>query len=102
MNIVIKLNESEFRDQFSKMNRNNNFSYEGFGVLYEYFQELSEDNDMPYFLDVIGVCCAFSEYEFKEALDEYGCSTLDELQQDVYTILGPFDCDGKQHIIIEE
>lgn len=102
MSIVIELSESGFRDQFSRMGRGDNFSYEGLGVLYDHLQDLSSENDLPFVLDVIGVCCDFSEYDTKDALAEYGYGTLDELQRNVFTILGPFECDGKQHIIIEE
>lgn len=102
MSIVIELTECEFRDQFSRMGRGDNFSYKGLGILYDYFDDLSNAADLPFILDVIGVCCDFSEYDIDDALEEYGCDTLEELQLDVSIILGPFECDGKQHIIIEE
>jgi len=46
-------------------NKNGNFSYRGLRALFGYIVECDEN---PYKLDVIGLCCEFSEYK---NLDEY-------------------------------
>jgi len=65
----------KFRDRFHAMGRKNDFTREAFDVLFEYYDEFNES--IP--LDVIGICCDWSEYtlaelegdfdEAKEAMD---------------------------------
>lgn len=56
MKKTISLND--FRDAFRDCNRTENFSYEGLGALFDWIEEAEED----YELDVISLCCDFSEY----------------------------------------
>lgn len=51
----------EFREAFCKAGRENNFSYDGLGVLYEFLQQLEEDTGEEYELDVIALCCEWNE-----------------------------------------
>jgi hypothetical protein len=62
---------SDFRDSFTKMNRQNNFSYEGLGVLFNYFEELEESTDTEIELDVIAICCDYTECDIQEAREMY-------------------------------
>lgn len=43
-------------------NRGNNFSYEGKKALFEYIEELESDTGEETELDVIALCCEFTEY----------------------------------------
>jgi hypothetical protein len=54
------VSKSHFIDAFRSI-RPDNFSYEGLTALYEYFDELSEDQDME--LDVIAICCSYREFD---------------------------------------
>jgi len=54
------VNEADFISAFKSI-RPENFSYEGLKSLYGYFEELSEDQNME--LDVIAICCDFTEYD---------------------------------------
>ena len=56
------VNEYEFRDMFNAI-RPDNFSYSGLGALFEYLEDLSEDIGEDMEVDVIGICCEFTEYE---------------------------------------
>lgn len=58
--IYEEVNQSHFIDAFKSI-RPDNFSYEGLKALYGYFEELSEDQNIE--LDVIAICCDFTEYE---------------------------------------
>ena len=58
----------DFRDAFHKMDRGNQFSYEGLGVLYDWLEEVDPDSE----LDVIGLCCDFSEMDVDEVIVNYG------------------------------
>ena len=55
------VNENEFRDMFRAI-RPDNFSYSGLGALFEYLEELSDDIGEDIEVDVIAICCDFTEY----------------------------------------
>jgi len=61
--IVNYVSKSEFRDEFTKMNRENQFSYKGLNALYDYIEEYYQEADKPYELDVIELCCEYTEYD---------------------------------------
>jgi hypothetical protein len=48
---------SEFRDAFRQANRQDQFSYEALNMLYEYFEDIDPDME----LDVIAICCEYTE-----------------------------------------
>ncbi len=56
MNMTINT-ASQFRDEFAVMERKDQFSYEALGLLFEYL----EDIDPDYSLDVIELCCDYTE-----------------------------------------
>lgn len=64
--IYQELNVYEFRDAFNKMGRGDQFSYDALSAIYEYLNDIGED----YGLDVIAICCDFTEYESIEAFTE--------------------------------
>ena len=68
--IVNYVSKSEFRDEFTKMNRDNQFSYKGLNALYDYIEEYYEEADKPYELDVIELCCDFTEYDSLEEFNK--------------------------------
>lgn len=61
----------DFRDAFRRI-RPNNFSYEGLGVLFEYLEDLETDSGNEIELDVIAICCDFSENNWEDIANEYG------------------------------
>lgn len=77
------VNFSEFTDRFRDMNRDNNFSYEGKRALFDYLEQCEEDTGEEIELDIIGLCCEYTEYanlkEFQsEYSDEY--ETMDSIE----------------------
>jgi hypothetical protein len=58
---------SQFRDQFHKVGRGTQFSYDGLGILYDWFEEIMPD----YELDVIAICCEFAESTPEQIADDY-------------------------------
>ena len=70
MAIKQTVTESDFRDAFQAI-RSDNFSYEGLTALYEYLWDLSEDIGEDIELDVIALCCDFTEYSEEEARREF-------------------------------
>ena len=54
------INESQFIDAFKQWETyKDNFSYYGLKALYEFLEELEPETE----LDVVAICCEFSEYE---------------------------------------
>ena len=55
------INLYQFRDAFRDYDRLDNFSYEGLEILFESLESFAEDTGTEMELDVIGLCCEFSE-----------------------------------------
>ena len=72
--MIQTINLHQFRDAFQRMDRGNQFSYEGLELLYDYLEECDESME----LDVIAICCDFSECSIDEFLDSYSDIELDE------------------------
>jgi hypothetical protein len=61
----------QFRDAFAQANRQNQFSYEGLEVLFDYLEELSDSIGEPYELDVIALCCDYAEESAADIAEGY-------------------------------
>ena len=71
--MIRTINEYDFIDAFKKMGRTDNFSNSGLVALYEYLEMLGEDLGQPIELDVIALCCEFTEYDNLEEFEaDYG------------------------------
>lgn len=67
------VNFCDFCDAFRNMDRDNNFSYDGKKALFDYLEEYEEDCGQEIELDVIAICCDFSEYaDVQEFIADYG------------------------------
>ena len=65
--------EYDFIEAFREMGRQDSFSCEGLKALYEWFEEYEEGTGEEIELDVVGICCDFSEYDTAiEAAQDYG------------------------------
>jgi hypothetical protein len=71
--IYIELNFHRFQDAFSDMNRGDNFTYEALKELYDYYDNIGEDIE----LDVISICCDWSELSEEECRREYSIDEAD-------------------------
>lgn len=67
------INEHEFRRAFEEAGRGDQFSYEGLGALFAYLEEWEEYMGVELELDVIGLCCEFTEYANWEEFRERYC-----------------------------
>ena len=68
------INKSEFTAAFHQMDRGDNFSHAGLLALYHYLVDLEEETGEEMDLDVIALCCEFSEYDLEELQQEFGDS----------------------------
>lgn len=76
------ITESQFRDAFRDI-RPDNFSYAALGELYEWLEQYEEDTDTEVELDVIAICCDFSEYTLEELQNDYGYMDDDSKEWDL-------------------
>ena len=74
------INKSQFRDAFHACGRENQFSYEGLGLLFDWLEDwYSDASSGEYDLDVIALCCDFSELSLDEVLSQYEIIEEEEL-----------------------
>ena len=66
-------NASQFRDEFRQCGRADQFSYEALGLLFDYFEEIDSDYD----LDVIAICCEYSEESVSDIARNYSIDLND-------------------------
>lgn len=72
----------DFVRSFEQM-RMDSFSRMGLYALFEYFEELEEETGEELELDVISVCCEYSEYDSaEEAAEEYGYKAVEDDEND--------------------
>lgn len=85
--IMQTVTQNDFHNAFNAI-RHDNFTYDGLNALYEYFDDYSNDMGEPFELDVIAICCDFSEYEnFKEIKATYpDIETMDDLDDNTCII----------------
>ena len=57
----------QFRNAFRSVGREDQFSYEALGLLFEYLEEVNPD----YELDVIELCCEYTESTPEEIAESY-------------------------------
>ena len=82
MNIVMNVNSSNFVDQFQKYNRMDNFSYDALLLLFNYLEDLSEQLEAPITLDVISLCCEYSESDYLSIAQDYMIDLADVEEED--------------------
>tara|TARA_R100001530_G_scaffold2717_1_gene4412 strand:- start:43959 stop:44297 length:339 start_codon:yes stop_codon:yes gene_type:complete len=98
-----EISKFQFIDRFQDMGRENQFSYEGKGALYDYLESYEEETNSVIELDIISLCCEYSEYEnIKEYLkehnsdierddyddeDDYNKAVFEEIQNDTTLIM---------------
>lgn len=88
------INKYDFIREFDHYNRSDNFSVEGREALFDYLEEIDED----LVIDVIAICCDFSEYSnLAEFQSDYGegyesiediedCTTVIRINEDSFII----------------
>lgn len=73
--MIQTINSSQFTDAFR---RTNQFSYEGLGALFDYLEEVDPDFE----LDVIALCCDYSEDTVAGIAETYGLELPDDETED--------------------
>jgi hypothetical protein len=88
-------------DAFHKMGRGDQFSYEGLIALFDYLEILEDDIGEPIELDVISLCCEYTEYEnLKEFQDDYGDEY--ETLESIYNRTALIQVEDTERFIIQQ
>ncbi len=79
---------SQFRDEFHACGRSDQFSYEALGLLFDYFEEMDDSQE----LDVIAICCEYTEEAIEDIVANYSidisdCDGENEIQEAVVDYL---------------
>lgn len=82
------VNFSQFCDAFKLMDRNGQFTYEGKRALFDYLENYEEETGEEMELDIVALCCEFSEYE-----------NLAELQENYTNITNMEDLENRTTVI---
>lgn len=78
MAIVQSINSVyHFEACFKEAQRGNSFSWEGYKVLFDYLDNLSDDIGEPIEMDVIALCCEYNESTIQEIIDDYNIDVSD-------------------------
>jgi hypothetical protein len=83
--LKITVDERMFVSMFDKWNRSENFSIAGLRALFDWFNQIEEEIE----LDIIAICCGFSEYkDMEEFRADYGdgYSTLEDVANETLVI----------------
>lgn len=81
--------QGDFRDAFRSMDRADQFTYEGLGLLYDAFLELEDTMGEEIELDVIAICCEYNEDTAEEIAENYDIdadSVEDYLEENTHFI----------------
>ena len=66
----VTINSFDFINAFEDYGRENQFSRAALFALFDYLEELEQDIGEDMELDVIGICCDYTEYESLEEFQE--------------------------------
>ena len=101
------INSYDFHRAFEQL-RPDNFSYDGLNALYDYLEQLEDDMGEEIELDVIAICCDYSEMSYDEIISEYIYQEVSSETGEViiFDHIAYDDCpfqdeDGKKEYILE-
>jgi hypothetical protein len=66
------LNAHDFINEFEKSNRANQFTTQGLFRLYDYFEEYEAETGEDIELDIIAICCEYTESTLQQWAKDYG------------------------------
>jgi hypothetical protein len=79
------VNLHQFREAF-RLHERENFSYEALGYLFDWLEQYEADTGEEMELDVIGLCCDFSESSIDNIIENYSLDVagLNEEERHAY------------------
>lgn len=99
------INFTAFDSTFERMGRITNFSYEGRRALFDYLESCETDTGEEIELDVIALCCDYSEFDdledFQQQYDADEFETMKDIEDCTTVIYIGEPHDGENGFIIE-
>lgn len=62
---------SDLREEFRAWDRQSTFSSQAYDWLWDYLEQLEEDTGTPLEIDVVGLCCDYSEEDYDSIASSY-------------------------------
>ena len=95
--IYTQVTKHSFIDAFKQSSRKDQFSYDALEAIYEYLEDYSQDSGENVELDIVAICCEWSEMTWQDVAMSYGvdlsqCTDDDERIGEVESFL----CDNTQ------
>jgi hypothetical protein len=86
--MIQTVNNSEFHNAFNRMDRGNQFSYEALNLIYEYFESIESVTGEQIELDVISICCAYTESSVEQIIRDYSidCDDIEDDEIDAHVL----------------
>lgn len=75
--IVKTFNENDFINEFRLCDRKDNFSYKGLCILFESLEQTAIDCGINIEMDVIALCCEYSEDSITDIINNYDIDMTD-------------------------
>ncbi len=84
-----EVSKSDFIREFREYGRQDQFTQQGLCALYDYLEQYEEDCGTPIELDVIALCCEYTEYEDLEELQNNyaGVESMKRLEDNTTVIM---------------
>lgn len=74
---------SMFRDAFKRADRADNFSREALDLLFDHFECMEDETGQPFELDVIAICCDYTESDPVTIAQDYSIDISDQDDDEV-------------------
>ena len=110
--IVKTFNENDFINEFRLYDRMDNFSYKGLRILFESLEQTAIDCGINIEMDVIALCCEYSEDTLADIIDNYDIDvsecidiedvieTVEDYLQDNTYVCGSYDDEEHDKVFI--
>lgn len=90
--MYVNVSFCKFCDYFRSADRNDNFSYKGKRVLFDYLEQYEDETGEKIELDIIALCCDYQEMTFPEVAENYSidlsdCTDEDDIERTVMDYL---------------
>ena len=97
--MIQEISKSDFVSEFAKMNRENQFSYNGKCALYDYLIDLEDNTGQKIELDIIALCCEYVEFEnLKDYLKDYNT----DIDKNDFDFDGDFEAEEYEEEVLKE
>tara|TARA_B100000424_G_scaffold170798_1_gene131617 strand:- start:423 stop:719 length:297 start_codon:yes stop_codon:yes gene_type:complete len=89
----------DFHRAFNVMGQDDPFTYEGLSALFDMLTDIEEGTGQEMELDVVGICCEFTEYDSLEELQQSydDIRSLDDLAEKTMFVIAEND-----HLIVQD